>query len=235
MLSPRSVYRLFEEVRPPTELLFDPESVETLLKEPELARLLDSVPPGSTCTPREVFLLVLRALAIQRSRLEPRLIGTDLVGTIPGGTDVGIRSTKMVVREMLRAAESDIVILGFEISDEEFLEILAEAAATVPVRILVDRERGSADRITSQWPASLAPPVVYTNRPERGEFAYEKMHSKGILVDGQDLLITSANLTQHGMEGNFELGVRLQGAPAEQMAETVGRLLESELVERWER
>ena len=37
-----------------------------------------------------------------------------------------------------------------------------------------------------------------------------------IIVDRRDLLVTSANLTGHGMSGNLELGARLIGRPAEQ-------------------
>lgn len=234
LATPRDVFRAFRRSDPDPAVLFDPSASDKVLEDPEIRRLLEEIPEGFLSDPRDALLFALRALAVQRSRLDRRLLDVDLVGTVPGGADIGTRATRMVVREMLRAAQEDVFVFGFEVSDAEFLDVLSEAARVLPVRILVDRERGSADRILSRWPESIDPPAVYTNRPGRGKFTYEKMHSKGILVDGRDLLITSANLTQHGMEGNFELGVRLRGAPAERTAEMMGRLLESELVERWQ-
>lgn len=235
MPTAREVYRVFRRSSPDPRELFDPTRSARVLEDPDIQRLLDDIPEAFLTDPEDAVLFTLRALTVQESDLDPRLVNVDLVGTVPGGMDLGIRATRMVVREMLREADEEIFVFGFEVSDQEFIKILAEVAVTVPVRLLVDRERGSADRITAEWPPVLDPPTIYTNRPDRGGFAYEKMHSKGILVDGKDLLITSANLTQHGMEGNFELGVRIRGDPARRMAETVERLLDSDLVDRWDR
>lgn len=233
MPTAREVYRVFRRSSPDPRVLFDPTRATDVLDVPDIQRLLDDIPEGFLANPADAVLFTLRTLTVQESDLNPQLVNVDLVGTVPGGMNLGIRATRMVVREMLREASQEIFVFGFEVSDQEFIEILAEVAATVPVRLLVDREQGSADRITDEWPPVLEPPAIYTNRPDRGGFAYEKMHSKGILVDGEDLLITSANLTHHGMEGKFELGVRLRGDPARRMAETVERLLESKLVDRW--
>ena len=43
-----------------------------------------------------------------------------------------------------------------------------------------------------------------------------KLHAKAVVVDRRDLLVTSANLTGHGVSGNLELGARLSGRPARQ-------------------
>ena len=49
---------------------------------------------------------------------------------------------------------------------------------------------------------------MYVNAETTDEM--HKMHCKMIVVDDQDLLVTSANFTYHGMLGNIEFGVRLR-------------------------
>jgi phosphatidylserine/phosphatidylglycerophosphate/cardiolipin synthase-like enzyme len=57
------------------------------------------------------------------------------------------------------------------------------------------------------------------------------MHAKCLLVDGNDLLITSANFTFHGLHGNVEIGVRLSGPPASEARKIFSYLVEHGLVE----
>ncbi|WP_418888875.1 phospholipase D-like domain-containing protein [Paenibacillus apiarius] len=38
-----------------------------------------------------------------------------------------------------------------------------------------------------------------------------------LLVDRKEFLVTSANLTQHGLSSNIEVGVRIKGSIANQM------------------
>lgn len=45
-----------------------------------------------------------------------------------------------------------------------------------------------------------------------------KMHAKVLLVDENDLLVTSANFTHHGHAVNVEYGLRLSGEPARRTA-----------------
>jgi len=57
------------------------------------------------------------------------------------------------------------------------------------------------------------------------------MHAKCLLVDGTDLLITSANFTFHGLQGNVEIGVRLSGPPAAEARKIFSYLIERGVVE----
>ena len=57
------------------------------------------------------------------------------------------------------------------------------------------------------------------------------MHGKAILVDGRDLLVTSANMTFHGMRHNIELGIRVRGRHVELALDFFNALLRSDLLE----
>ena len=51
------------------------------------------------------------------------------------------------------------------------------------------------------------------------------------LEDEKDVLVTSANLTFHGLEGNIEIGVRLRGEPAGEARKVFSHLVENGIVE----
>ena len=138
----------------------------------------------------------------------------------------------MVVREMLNAATDEVVVLGYEITDEDFLTSIARIAHRCRIIFVVDRSRGSVRKIQKAWPESVPrEPVILVNASREDEAPYAKMHSKGLIVDGDDLLITSANLTFHGFSGNIELGVRVGGETATMAREVIGRLVQQDLLQ----
>ena len=60
---------------------------------------------------------------------------------------------------------------------------------------------------------------------------YSSMHAKCLLVDGTDLLITSANFTFHGLHGNIEIGARLSGSSALEARKFFSHLVDNGIVE----
>jgi phosphatidylserine/phosphatidylglycerophosphate/cardiolipin synthase-like enzyme len=57
------------------------------------------------------------------------------------------------------------------------------------------------------------------------------MHAKCLLVDGHDLLVTSANFTFHGLHGNIEIGIRLSGPPAAEARKIFSHLVGNQVLE----
>jgi phosphatidylserine/phosphatidylglycerophosphate/cardiolipin synthase-like enzyme len=57
------------------------------------------------------------------------------------------------------------------------------------------------------------------------------MHAKCLLVDGTDLLVTSANFTFHGLHGNIEVGLRVRGVPAAEARKIFSHLVDNNIVE----
>lgn len=53
------------------------------------------------------------------------------------------------------------------------------------------------------------------------------LHAKVLVVDRRDLLITSANLTGHGMKHNLEFGLRVLGRPAADATDHLEGLIRS--------
>ena len=52
------------------------------------------------------------------------------------------------------------------------------------------------------------------------------LHAKAIIVDGYTLLTTSANLSYHGLTGNIELGLLVEGSVAQEATTLLRALIE---------
>jgi phosphatidylserine/phosphatidylglycerophosphate/cardiolipin synthase-like enzyme len=115
---------------------------------------------------------------------------------------------------MVHSAKREIFVAGYAVSGGGGLvELLAGCSQRVAsIKIICgdwtsDSGASSADTFRN-WPEAVRKPRVFvpTRREQIGA-----MHMKVLIIDGEQLLVTSANFTARGMERNFEFGVRLSG------------------------
>lgn len=232
VLSPREIVRLYRELGPDPAVLFDSSRNAELLEFPEVKRLISTARQDRDS--EDSLLQSLQCLAVFADREIEDRSEVELVGTFPGGFDTGARSIRMVVREMLHAAHYEVVVLGYEVTDDRFLDSVARIAQRCEVIFVVDRARSSVEKIRQSWPESVSQePVILINASREDEARYAKMHSKGLIVDREDLLITSANLTFHGFSGNIELGIRAYGQTASRARKLLRRLIRQGLLETY--
>ncbi len=200
-----------------------------LLTLPECASLLARVIPAE---PASVVRLCLQALRIQHVEVLPKLVDAELVATLPPDAPGLAQPTQRTVHEMIERAAKQIILLGYELTDRELILLLAAAAQRgVDVIMICDRERRAAARIQAVWPAGARLPRIFHDRERRDAPPHASMHAKCLLVDKNDLLVTSANFTFHGLHGNIEIGVRLSGNPAAEAWKIFSYLVESGVVE----
>src|SRR5262249_22798031 len=139
----------------------------------------------------------------------------ELVATLPAEAPGIARPTDQVVRQMIQSAARELIILGYELTDQNLVSLLAEAACRgVAVIVICDRGRGVAGRLRELWPSHARPATIFQDRDRPGSAIYASMHAKCLLIDAIDLLVTSANFTFHGLRENIEIGIRLGGDPA---------------------
>ena len=202
------------------------------LSSPEAVPFVDRVGSRVNAGPEAVLRLCLQALHIQQEELQPRLLDAELVATLPPHVPGVARPTDMVIHELARGAQSELILLGYELSEPNVVAALAEARARgVEVVVICDRVRADARDLLASWPSGVEWPRVYQDREREGGPRYASMHAKCLLADGRDLLITSANFTFHGLHGNIEVGVRLAGSPAEEARKIFSHLVESGILD----
>jgi phosphatidylserine/phosphatidylglycerophosphate/cardiolipin synthase-like enzyme len=209
--------------------LFAPVERSGLLETPEFASMLGRI---RSTAPASVMRLCLQALRIQHEELWPKLLDAELVATLPPETPGMARPTERVVQEMIDGATTEVILLGYELTDRNLIGLLAEAAGRgAGVIMICDRGRGAAQRVLESWPSRTPPPRIFHDRERADGAPYASMHAKCLLIDGNDLLVTSANFTFHGLRGNIEIGVRLGGAPAAEARKIFSHLVESRTIE----
>lgn len=178
------------------------------------------------------LLNALRAIEISHEHLAPRLVDARFVATLPGTAIDQADQTFETIRDMLSRAQRYVVVIGYEVGDVEFVSCLQAAARRVDVSIIADRARLDEKHPLRDWPKSVNRPTLFVDRRRDGAAPYAKMHGKALLVDGAELLVTSANFTFHGLNENVEFGVKLAGPVAGRAADFIRELTLSGLLEK---
>lgn len=156
-----------------------------------------------------------------------RATQTEVVWTGPRVDQSFVRSTREVMRDIVRGAVRELIVVGYwiqgEAGDEGIVrelvqEVAARAADGISVTIALDqlkRDDGTDNRLIlmGMWPTRVKAPRLLTWRIPDGE-KHLKLHAKVLVADGRDALVTSANLTLHAIDRNIEMGVRVLGRPA---------------------
>lgn len=150
----------------------------------------------------------------------------SLVVTAPPSFAVKSKVTKVVVDSMLNGAQKSILITGYSLSDyfSDMIDcIIRKSQQGVFVKFYVNdiESQKCFDRLYSYRGKFLK---IY-NYPKHTD-SMSALHAKVISVDQKEALITSANLSYHGQEGNIELGTHIASQSiARQVEELFTKLL----------
>lgn len=156
---------------------------------------------------------------------------TQVVWTGPEVEGSYVRATREVIRELIREAKRELLVVGYWLAAkdegegivEELVELLSHAVQDhVDVTMVLDERKrpdGTDNKIIleSVWPEGVRLPQLFTWHLPHND-RHLKLHAKVIVADGEDGLVTSANLTRYAMDLNMEMGVRVIGKPATAIA-----------------
>ena len=209
--------------------LFAPLERGGLQTSPSASTIAEHLQRAGYSEPERVLQLCLQALRVQHYEMQDRIMDAELAATLPLGVPGIARTTSQVIFDMLRPPIDEAILMGYELTDERVLGLLKRVEAEgADVIVICDRERGVAERVLN---SGLRRARVFQDRERPDGAPYSSMHAKCLLVNGSDLLITSANFTFHGLHGNVEIGVRLSGSPAQEARKIFSHLVESRIVE----
>ncbi len=156
----------------------------------------------------------------------------SIVATTPPSFSINARTTMSVVESLIAEAERSILITGYSLSSyfSDLVNIIIEKSRKgVYVKFFVNdiESQGTFDKLCRYKGKFLK---IY-NYP-KSEDKMAALHAKVISVDGTKTLITSANLSYHGQQGNIELGTVIESkAVAKQVDGIFTQLLFSKVFE----
>ena len=132
----------------------------------------------------------------------------EIVATTPVSFLAKTRKTRPVIQELIDGATQNIFFTGYSISDhfEEMLKLInSKSKQGVVVELFVNKYESVKPLLAD---------IEHINRRFFKVYEYSSktddkmsaLHAKIIIIDGIKMLISSANLSYHGLDGNIEIG-----------------------------
>lgn len=152
----------------------------------------------------ELLKLVLTALTCNSSDK------VELVVTAPNSFAIKSRTTLGAISEVIDSAEKSIIITGYSVSEyvSNFLDtIISKSMKGVVVRLYINKvDNQSSLKKLLRYKSRFLQIYNYVNSDDK----MSALHAKVLSVDGKKILVSSANLSYHGMSGNIELGCLIE-------------------------
>ena len=136
----------------------------------------------------------------------------DLVLTAPHSFRAKTLKTRDTMRKLIENTEKSLTITGYSISDyfAEMLDVIIKKSQQgVYVRLYVndiEKQKDALDRLMAYRSRFLQ--VYEYQKQEDDKMA--ALHAKLIVSDVKKSLVSSANLSYHGMQGNIEMGLLIE-------------------------
>lgn len=172
-------------------------------------------PKLSSAEAEEIYLLVSSALATNQSSR------SELVITAPPSFSVKARSTANTVASMISGAQKSILITGYSLSGYfgDLVDCMIQKSKSgVLIKFFANGLDGQPEfeKLLKYRGRFLK---IYNY--QRLDDPMSSLHAKVLCVDQSKTLITSANLSYHGQEGNIEMGTYTESSAISQQIESL--------------
>lgn len=188
-----------------------------------IKKILDSLRDYSV-----IPLLIDLTMENQRNQVN-QANNNSLVWTSPFVFHKNAENTETTIFEMINSAKKSIQIVGYTIepdTGEIFAELEKKSKTGVAVNLYFDNAENFLPLIQKMWKHKGTLPEVYSFKSKNSKKS--SLHAKVIIIDEEELLITSANLTGRGISRNVEIGMRHRGNSAKKAAKLVKTLVDNE-------
>lgn len=194
-----------------------------------ISEIIKRYPVLSYKEAEEIYQLIRTASTGEKDKI------ATLVATVPPSFSVRAKSTKNTVETMIRGAKKSVLITGYSLSEyfTDLVDILIEKSMKgVYIKFFVNNieKQNNFNKLCRNRGKFLH---IYNYQGTNDSMA--SLHAKVISVDGQQTLITSANLSYHGQEGNIEIGTLVKSKEfAKQIDDIFTHLIFTKIVNKIE-
>lgn len=170
----------------------------------------------------------LMTLASLRNVVNVQMESVEIACTAPTRLGVPLRTTFATALEMVKDAQSEILVVGYVFTEGArlLLEEIARASRERRVRVTVigNRMEEHLPALRSTWPPHHPGPRVFSC-PVNPRDEMSALHAKVLVCDTSNALITSANFSYHGLHENIEIGVKIVSSTVERLVEFFNSLI----------
>ena len=162
--------------------------------------------------------------ALRSCVVNKKLFPDEIVVTAPPSFAINARTTMSVVQSMISGAERNIIITGYSLSSyfSDLVDIIIDKSQHgVFVKFFVndiDKQQGF-DKLLRYKGRFLN---MYNYKQSDDKMS--ALHAKVLSVDGYSTLITSANLSYHGQQGNIELGTKIDSKTVAKQIDDISKV-----------
>ena len=138
----------------------------------------------------------------------------------------------MVVNSILSSAEKSITLTGYSISEyfSEMIELIIQKSTQgIYVNLYLNDTQKHQD-VIARLNTYASKFIKIFSYNQQSDDKMSALHAKLIVVDGHTSLISSANLSYHGMQGNVEMGVLIESPEKAQAIESLLKTLREQKV-----
>ncbi len=212
----KKVYTIFETGTDWNQIRVE---VLPLIHSPSLSELISRIIRTSQLRerlPGELAFAFRTALAVEvRHREAPKL---ELIWSGPVFSPFSLRRTDETILQLIQQASQRLTLVSFALYRMERLSQALKVAIErgVSVRMFMETGRSKSPNIRRLYGDFLATSVqFYTWSTKQRTLSNDGnsgiLHAKAVIADNKQLFISSANLTEHAMSLNIELGLLVQG------------------------
>lgn len=149
------------------------------------------------------------AMIVRRLVQKNKGDSVEVVSTNPMSFNTKNRKTYPVIEETILSAKGSITLTGYSVSDhfDEMIKLINQKSKQgIEVELYLNDYQTVKDLLCELDIENNSFFRIYNYTGELGD-GLASLHAKTLIVDEQKLLVTSANLSYHGMIGNIEIGV----------------------------
>jgi len=155
---------------------------------------------------------------------EDSKLKTTLVWTGPVMYNKFADNTSSTMIEMINSAKKTIIMLEFVMTHNTskiFQSLINASKRGVSIKLVFNDGEKEKPKVHKMWEPRVPFPNIYSyNSKKKGT----SLHAKVLIVDSNQILTTSANLTGYGIDQNIEMGIKHTG-PIAHDAENIVELL----------
>jgi len=166
---------------------------------------------------------------------------TVLVWTSPIKFHEKIDQTQPVFEEMINNSRYSITFVGYAMDEKNLtiFDAIKKAAKERSVHVKIIFDTANKERIMGKvtkspkniiekiWGDIVHFPEIYTYEDKKGR---SSLHAKFLVIDSEEIFVTSANMTGRAMNRNLEMGIRHKGSIAKDAEELLDLLIEQKIL-----